>query len=257
MEQAVNMSAKHEASLVLDFFKRFQDGDTLDVIVMGSILAMLFFAIAIIIERVYMILFVYESNGAALMQRIQRLVLDNKIDDAVKLCNTRKSAVLYQVFKSALVNAHRPFDEVQDHVEVAKLAVIPKLQQRMPYLFTMGNVATLMGLLGTVIGLVRTFAGVGALEASQKQALLSSGIATALNATAFGLMVAVPCMFAYGFLFNRINGIIDEIEHYSARLLMLLRTGSEYYENFNSTSGDVTTQQTPKKSGEKRERDVA
>jgi len=251
----MNMQTKHDTALIFEFFKRFQDGDTLDVIVMGSILAMLFFAIAIIIERVYMILFVYESNGAALMQRI-RLVLDNKIDEAVKLCNTRKQAVLYQVFKSALVNAHRPFDEVQDHVEVAKLSVIPKLQQRMPYLFTMGNVATLMGLLGTVIGLVRTFSGVGALEASQKQALLSSGISTALNATAFGLMVAIPCMLSYGFLFNRINGIVDEIEHYSARLLMLLRTGSEYFENFNSSSS-VTTQQTPAKAGDKDKRDVA
>jgi len=249
----MNMQAKNDA-LIWEFFKRFQDGDTLDVIVMGSILAMLFVAIAIILERVYMILFVYESNGAALMQRIQRLVLDNNLDEAVKLCNSRKQAVLYQVFKAALVNAHRPFEEVQDHVEVAKLAVIPKLQRRMPYLFTMGNVATLLGLLGTVIGLVRTFSGVGALEASQKQALLSSGISTALNATAFGLMVAVPCMLAYGFLFNRINGIIDEIEHYSARLLMLLKTGAEYFENFTPTSGK-TTEKTPVKERGNRERD--
>ena len=67
---SMNMQAKNDV-LIWEFFKRFQDGDTLDIIVMGSILAMLFFAIAIIIERVYMILFVYESNGAALMQRIQ------------------------------------------------------------------------------------------------------------------------------------------------------------------------------------------
>ena len=90
----------------------------------------------------------------------------------------------------------------------------------MPYLFTMGNVATLLGLLGTVIGLVRTFSGGGCLGSfAYSKPCLSSGISTALNATAFGLMVAVPCMLSYGFLFNRINGIVDEIEHYSARLL--------------------------------------
>lgn len=242
--------------LIYQFMARFHDGDVLDVIVMSSILAMLFFAIAIIIERVYMILFVYESNAATLMQRVQRLVLENNIDEAIKVCNTRRNAVIYQIFKAALVNAHRPFDEVQDYVEVAKLAAIPKLQKRMTYLFTLGNVATLLGLLGTVIGLVRTFSGVGALEASQKQALLSSGISTALNATAFGLIVAVPCMFTYGFLFNRINQIIDEIEHYSARLLMLLKTGSEYFEQFSAGDG-MTTQQTPKKANEAKGKDVA
>ena len=239
------MNQPQSNQIIWAFFSRFHDGDALDVLVMSSILGMLFFAIAIIIERVYMILFVYESNATTLMQRVQRLVLENNIDEAIKVCNTRKNAVIYQIFKAALTNAHRPFDEVQDYVEVAKLGAIPMLQKRMMYLFTLGNVATLLGLLGTVIGLVRTFSGVGALEASQKQAMLSSGISTALNSTAFGLLVAVPCMFAYGFLFNRINQIIDEIEHYSARLLMLLKTGSEYFENF-SASG-TTTQQRPKK----------
>jgi hypothetical protein len=79
-----------------------------------------------------------------------------------------------------------------------------------------------------------------------------------LNATAFGLMVAVPCMLAYGFLYNRITGMIDEIEHYSARLLMLLKTGAEYFENFQPTSGKTTTEKTPVKAkASSREKDVA
>lgn len=217
-----------------------------DFLVIASIVGMLFLAIGIIVERAWMILGVYGCNASKLMDRVQRHVLDNNLDEAVKLCNSKKNAVLAQVFKAALVNAHRPFDEVQDHVEVAKLGAVPKLQQRMAYLFTLGNTATLLGLLGTVIGLVRTFTGVGALEASQKQAMLSSGISGALTATAMGLLVAVPCMLAYGFLFHRINHMIDEIEHYSARLLVLLRTGSEYYERFNAEDAG-TTQQKPRK----------
>ena len=231
-------------------------GEHVDLIVQGAIICMGFAAIAIIIERCYMILYVYTGNGEKLMEKVQRLVLDNNISEAVKLCNSRKNSVIYQVFKAALVNAHRPFDEIQDHVEVAKLSVVPKLQKRMAYLFTLGNVSTLLGLLGTVLGLVKTFSGVGALEASQKQALLSTGISGALNATALGLVVAVPCMLAYGFLFHKISHTLDEIEHYSARLLVLLRTGSEYYNQFEDD--DVgSTEQKPKKANAKERNSAA
>ncbi|MEW6056209.1 MAG: MotA/TolQ/ExbB proton channel family protein [Bdellovibrionota bacterium] len=201
---------------------------------------------AIMVERMYKIMFVYQADGASLMHRVQRMILDNNIDEAIKLCNSRKDASIYQVFKAALVNADRPFDEIQDHVEAATLAVVPKLQRRMPYLFTIANVATLLGLLGTIAGLITTFEAVGAVEGAQKQLLLSAGISTAMNNTAFGLFIAIPCMLIYGFLTNRISGIVDEVEHYSARLLILLRTGSQYFENFSSDSV-VTTQQTPKK----------
>ena len=181
------------------------------------------------------------------MQKIQRLILENNLEEAVKVCNANKNSALHHIFQAALVNAQSSFEEIQDHVEVAKLAVMPKLQERMAYLFTIANVATLLGLLGTVMGLIRTFDAVGAVEGAQKQLLLSSGIATALNTTAFGLLVAVPCLMVYGFLFNRINSTMDNIEHYSARLLVLLRTGSEYFNQFDGETTTATTQQTPKK----------
>lgn len=192
-----------------------------------------FFLVAgtvIIIERLYMILFVYHADGGILMQKIQRLLLDNNVDEAIKICNSKKHAAVYQVFKAALVSSDRPIEEVQDHIEVTSLSLIPKLQQRMPYLSTIANVSTLLGLLGTIIGLITTFEAVGAVEGSQKQVLLSTGISTAMNTTAFGLIVAIPCSLIYGYLFNRINTIIDEIEHYSGRLLILIRTGSQYFE---------------------------
>ncbi|MGE0615225.1 MAG: MotA/TolQ/ExbB proton channel family protein [Bacteriovoracia bacterium] len=217
-------------------------------IFMYPLAALMVIGSIVIIERLYMILFVYKANAASLMQRVQRLVLDNNIEEAVKLCNRKKKAAVYQVFKAALVNADRPFEEIREHVEVANMAVIPKLQSRVPYLFTIGNVATLLGLLGTVVGLVMTFKFVNhdVVEASDKQKLLTIGISTALNCTAFGLIVAIPCMLVYGFLFNKINTIVDELDHYSGKLLLLLRTGGQYFDHFNSESA-VSTQQTPQK----------
>ncbi len=192
----------------------------------------------LIVERIYMIIFVYNADGTELMKQVQRLILENNIDEAVKLCNSNKNAAVYQVIKAALVNADRPMEEIQDHVEVASLSVIPKLQQRMPYLFTIANVATLIGLLGTITGLITTFQAVGGIDDSHKQELISSGISVAMNATAFGLIIAIPCSLVYGVLFNRINTIIDDIEQYSARILVLLRTGSQYFENFKGENGD-------------------
>jgi len=225
--------------------KWFQDGGFF----MYPIAAMFVLGVAIIAERLHKILRVYNVDAAGLMQQVQRLVLENNVDEAVKVCNSRPMASVCRVFKAALVNADRPHDEIQDHVEVATLAVVPELQRRMPYLFTIANVATLMGLLGTIVGLIKTFEAVGAVEGSQKQMLLAAGISTAMNTTALGLIVAIPCMLCYGFLFNRINSIVDEMEHYSARLLILLRTGREYFENFSAgffVNAKPTTEKTSK-----------
>lgn len=223
-------------------FKMFTDGG----IFMYPIGFMLILASMVIAERLYSILFVYNGSGEQLMSKVRRLILDNNVDEAVKLCNARKRGAINRVFKAALMNADRPFEEIQEHVEVSTLAVVPSLQNRMPYLFTIANVATLLGLLGTIQGLIQTFEAVGAVEGSQKQVLLSAGISTAMITTAFGLIVAIPCMLVYGFLFNKINSMVDEIEHYSSELLLLLRTGQDYFNNFEGGE-DVTTQQTPAK----------
>jgi len=210
------------------------------------IFIMLILASIIIVERVYMILFIYSANASSLMHRVQRLIMENNIEEAIKICSKKKNAAVYEVFKVALVNADRPIEEIQDHIEVAKLGIVPKLQQRMPYLFTIANVATLMGLLGTIVGLIFTFDNLKGIEnAQEKQDLLSGGISLALGTTAFGLIVAIPSMLCYGYLFNRINHMLDEIEHFSGKLLILLRTGSRYFDQF-STEAMVSTEQNPK-----------
>lgn len=226
-------------SHILDLFK--QGGWA-----MYPIACLLIVSTVVMLERIYKIVFVYDANGSELMQKVQRHVLENNVEEALKVCNQKKDAAVYQIFKSALMNANRPFDEIQDHVEVTKLGIVPKLQVRLPYLFTIANTATLLGLLGTVLGLIRTFQAIGAVEGSQKQLLLSAGISEAMNCTAFALMVAVPTMLVYGYLYNRITVLTDSLDHYSAQLLVLLRTGSQYFERFTSDTA-VSTQQTPKK----------
>jgi biopolymer transport protein ExbB/TolQ len=215
----------------MDFLTKFIDG--LDIF-LWPLVALAIAATWVVFERFYALLFKYNGNCSKLMEKVQSYIIDNNIEQALNLCNSKKNAAINQVFKAALLNADRPIDEIQDHVEVASMSVVPKLQHRVTYIFTIANVATLIGLLGTIYGLVFTFDSIGAADASQKQALLSFGIASALYSTAAGLLIAIPCMLFYGYFFNRINTMIDEIDHYSSRLVMLLRTGSEFFENFDA-----------------------
>jgi biopolymer transport protein ExbB/TolQ len=97
--------------------------------------------------------------------------------------------------------------------------VLPQLEKRIHYLYTLSNVATLIGLLGTVVGLITAFTAVSLADPAQKAALLATGISLALNNTAFGLMVAILLMLAYSYMQSRAARIGDEIDEFSLRLV--------------------------------------
>jgi biopolymer transport protein ExbB/TolQ len=99
---------------------------------------------------------------------------------------------------------------------------LPKIQRRTHYLSLFANLATLLGLLGTIFGLQQQFAALATADPSQKAALLANGIAIALNTTAFGILVAVVCMVMYSVLGSKANTIIEEIDESSVRVLNFL-----------------------------------
>jgi hypothetical protein len=92
---------------------------------------------------------------------------------------------------------------------------------------TIANVATLLGLLGTIAGLIHSFEAVGHADAQQKAALLAAGISTAMNATMLGLGVAIPCMVAFSFLVNRQNQLIGDVDQSAVQILDILK--QRYY----------------------------
>ena len=104
-------------------------------------------------------------------------------------------------------------------IELSRNKYGEKIQKRTSYLATIANVATLLGLLGTIAGLIESFAAVGHADPQQKAALLANGISTAMNATLLGLGVAVPCMIVFSFFINKANRLISELE--SAGLMVL------------------------------------
>jgi biopolymer transport protein ExbB/TolQ len=174
---------------------------------------------AVVIER---IVYISRSaaNGEALWQQLRGPVAAHRVDDALKLCQARPQPLYYvlqQGLKAAKTSDSR--EALQQAMEEAMLDVIPPLERRTPYLPILANVATLLGLLGTIIGVIQAFAAVAAADPSQKAVLLASGISTALNMTAFGLIVAIPLILIYALVQARTNKIVDALDQYSTKLL--------------------------------------
>ena len=189
---------------------------------MYIILVVSIMGLGIIVERFIFLFFKYNINATAFMAQIQKLVMANNIDRAIKLCNAAPNAALPKVIKAGLTRANKGETEIQNAVEEATLEVIPHIQKRTPALQGVANVATLLGLLGTIIGLIEAFAALEFARPDDRQKVLSRGIALAMNTTAFGLIVAIPCIFAHMILAGVTKRIIDEIDQYSVKLQNLL-----------------------------------
>lgn len=189
---------------------------------MWLILTMSVMALGVAIERFIFIFFKYNINAHAFMGQIQKLVMADQIDRAIKLCNAAPSAALARVVKAGLTNANKGEIEIQNAIEEASLEVVPLLTRRLPMLQQLANLATLLGLLGTIIGLIESFDALENAPQDKKQEMLAGGIALAMNTTAAGLIAALPALFIHLFLSAVSRKIIEDIDQYSVKLSNLL-----------------------------------
>ena len=186
------------------------------------IAATLAVSVAFMIERFVKLFLQLNINGSSFMFEIQKYVLANDLDGAIRVCNGTKNAALPKVIKAGLMRASRSEEQIQNAIDAASLEVIPQLERNLPYLALIANVATLLGLLGTISGLIKSFAAVAMADPAQRQAILSAGISEAMSATAFGLVVAIMTMVAHSFLSAKAARILSEIDEHSVKLLDLL-----------------------------------
>ena len=189
---------------------------------MYLILAVSIISLAIILERFVVIFFKLNMNGPAFMSQVQKYVMQNNIDRAIKLCNAAPEKALARVLKAGLTRANKNELEIGNAFEEASLDVVPAIHKRLSNLPVLANVATLMGLLGTIAGMIDAFKGLGDASADVRQKVLSEGISLAMYATAFGLLVAIPCLLAHMYLNGKARGITVEIDQFSTRLQNLL-----------------------------------
>jgi len=193
--------------------------------VMFSILATLIISIGIVFERAYRLWMEYDLiNSDGFMAMVQKMVMNNSIENAIRLCKKARPKLLPYVLAEGLKRSNDSTQEITNAVDYAVLTVVPKVNKTVAFLATTANVATLLGLLGTIFGLMRSFAAVAKATGAQKQTLLAEGIAEALSATSFGLGVALFCLFAYGVLTAKQKTVVDDIQKNAAKLVDLLYT---------------------------------
>lgn len=186
------------------------------------------FGTAIILERLKALYQTYPlANVEEFFSTVTTFVMAGKIREATELCDRYPTKPIAKVVKTALLRAHLPETVIEDGLHVVTNESAQVILKRTGFLATIANVATLLGLLGTIAGLIHSFEAVGHADAQQKAALLSAGIATAMNATMMGLGVAIPCMIAFSFLISRSNRMVSEIQTSAVRIIDILK--QRYY----------------------------
>jgi len=179
--------------------------------------------LTIVVERFAFQMTRYRVNSKEFFAQVKKLVTAGNIDRAIKLCEASDYPIL-QLVKSGLTHANKSPDEIDASLSEKLSELKPQAEKRVGALWSLANIATLIGLLGTVSGLIATFAAIAApgLSQSDKQRMLSNGIAEAMYNTALGLGIAVFCMITHIILHTRAKAIQHDLEATMERTFNLL-----------------------------------
>jgi biopolymer transport protein ExbB len=199
------------------FLEWFRNGGPIMYFILATAIA----GLAVFLERFYVIVMKSKVNGRVFIERVIQLVRAGKAEDAIKLCAQSKAA-LPDMGLLILRSRSRDEADLQNVADAAALSVIPRLTRRLQYLPMLANVATLLGLFGTIYGLREAFASVSAAQAAERSGRLASGIAIALNATGFGLLTAIPLTVAHSYLVSQAETTIEQVDEFSVRLINAL-----------------------------------
>lgn len=181
-------------------------------------------------ERVYQLYFKMNLNKEHFFKSLTTYLLKGDLEGMLVVCD-QNPAPLSKVIKACLIKlVNRGTDaEIQAALDEGAMIESPKIEKGIGFLAVFGNVATLVGLLGTISGLIISFAAVANADAATKAAKLTAGIAEAMHCTAFGLIVAVPAVLAYAFLHSRAQHIIEDINEVSIRTLNFIIANRERF----------------------------
>src|SRR6185369_8547295 len=202
--------AMNEFAGMASFFK--QGG-----LAMYGILGIGVVAAAIALERFLVITGASVLNGKKLTNDVIAQISRGDLN-AARNVSRKSNAPAAQVVQAVLSVPELEESKLQSAADDAAALAMPPLTRRLAHLNVLANIATLVGLLGTISGLITAFAAVGAADPSQRSAFLAGGISMALNATAFGLLVAIPTLVTQGFLVGLVEGIAEQVEESGIRV---------------------------------------
>ena len=203
--------------------KFFQEGG----VFMYPIVLVFAFGFVIMVER-WVFLTGAGTSNRRIWTKVMPLVTQGRYREADELARKSKTAI-GSILGYGLdrVRSARRRDDIEKAMEESLLEVMPRLERRTHYLATLANVATLLGLLGTIIGLIRAFTAVAAANPAEKADLLSASISVAMNTTAFGLMAAIPLLLGHTWLQTKTTEMVDSLEMASVKFLNTITERAE------------------------------
>jgi biopolymer transport protein ExbB/TolQ len=159
------------------------------------------------------------------------LLKQRRVREIVEVTKRSSSAmariVADGVNKQGVAHEARRRADIESAMEEGLLEALPNIERRTPYLATFANIATLLGLLGTIIGLIAAFTAVANADPAEKATLLSQSISIAMNTTAFGLMAAIPLLLIHSMLQSKTSAIIESLEIAVVKFLNLLESNAD------------------------------
>ncbi len=198
--------------------KFFQEGG----VFMYPIMLVLAFGVAIALER-YIYLSVAKTSNRRLMNKLLPM-LQRGDYQGVYNATAKSNHAISQILSYGLarMKTAKRRDDIEMAMEEGMMEVIPRLEKRTHYLATFANLATLLGLLGTIMGLIQAFTAVANADPAEKADQLSSSISVAMNTTAFGLMVAIPLLLVYTVIQTKTTEIVDSLEMAAVKFVNLI-----------------------------------
>ena len=203
----------------------FQEGGMF----MYPIMVVMAAGLAIAVER-----YLYLSRSRAVNRKmwddLMPVLQSGKYQQALTAVSKSNTAISKMLsYGLSRVRTARRREDIEMAMEEGLMEIIPRLEKRTHYLASFANIATLLGLLGTIIGLIQAFTAVANANPAEKAELLSSSISVAMNTTAFGLIVAIPLLLVYAVLQSKTTQIVDSLEMAAVKFLNMVteRTKTE------------------------------
>ena len=186
---------------------------------MYPILLVFAVGLGIAVER-YITLTMVTNKNQAVWDKVQPLLADGQFDEAREM-TAKDESTISQVLNMglSLQGAVRRREDIEIAMEESMMEIVPRLEKRTPYVALASSIATLLGLLGTIMGLIQAFTAVANANPAEKADLLSASISVAMNTTAFGLMVAIPLLVIHAVLTSKTGDIVDSLEMATVKAL--------------------------------------
>ena len=186
---------------------------------MYPILIVFAFGVAIAVER-FITLSMVTNKNQVVWDKVQPLLDQGEFEEAQAMTSEDESTIA-QVLNMglSLQGAVRRREDIEIAMEESMMEIVPRLEKRTPYVALASSIATLLGLLGTIMGLIQAFTAVANANPAEKADLLSASISVAMNTTAFGLMVAIPLLVVHAILTSKTGDIVDSLEMATVKAL--------------------------------------